>query len=167
MTNCNWMETQNLVISFDYSWFLAKNLAYDECWIMKFHYRNSSIRNFITQLTIYWPCPHGMCTPHFGNGVLNGAILLRLQTPLRNGNSCSDKKVDWFWRIILYITSTNLAKQFSHFICDKSEVMKKKLTGKPDKMGCKMDRNNFWSIQGVPTRSAPKQTLIRPSKKHF
>ena len=37
------METQNLVISFDYSWFLAKNLAYDECWIMKFHYRNSSI----------------------------------------------------------------------------------------------------------------------------
>ena len=25
-----------------YSWFLAKNLAYAECWIMKFHYRNSS-----------------------------------------------------------------------------------------------------------------------------
>ena len=40
--NCDWMETQNLVISFDYSWFLAKNLAYDECLIMKFHYRNSS-----------------------------------------------------------------------------------------------------------------------------
>ena len=36
------METQNLVISFDYSWFLAKNLAYAECRIMKFHYRNSS-----------------------------------------------------------------------------------------------------------------------------
>ena len=36
------METQNLVISFDYSWFLAKNLAYAECLIMKFHYRNSS-----------------------------------------------------------------------------------------------------------------------------
>ena len=36
------METQNLVISFDYSWFLAKNLAYAECPIMKFHYRNSS-----------------------------------------------------------------------------------------------------------------------------
>ena len=34
------METQNLVISFDYSWFLAKNLAYAECRIMKFHYRN-------------------------------------------------------------------------------------------------------------------------------
>ena len=32
------METQNLVISFDYSWFLAKNLAYAECRIMKFHY---------------------------------------------------------------------------------------------------------------------------------
>ena len=42
MTNCDWMETQNLVISFDYSWFLAKNLAYAECPIMKFHYRNSS-----------------------------------------------------------------------------------------------------------------------------
>ena len=42
LTNCDWTETQNLVISFDYSWFLAKNLAYDECWIMKFHYRNSS-----------------------------------------------------------------------------------------------------------------------------
>ena len=42
LTNYDWMETQNLVISFDYSWFLAKNLAYDECWIMKFHYRNSS-----------------------------------------------------------------------------------------------------------------------------
>ena len=36
------METQNLAISFDYSWFLAKNLDYAECWIMKFHYRNSS-----------------------------------------------------------------------------------------------------------------------------
>ena len=36
------METQNLVISFDYSWFLAKNLAYAERRIMKFHYRNSS-----------------------------------------------------------------------------------------------------------------------------
>ena len=36
------METQNLVISFDYSRFLAKNLAYAECRIMKFHYRNSS-----------------------------------------------------------------------------------------------------------------------------
>ena len=35
------METQNLVI-FDYSWFLAKNLAYAECRIMKFYYRNSS-----------------------------------------------------------------------------------------------------------------------------
>ena len=42
MTNCHLMETQNLVISFDYSWFLAKNLAYAECLIMKFHYRNSS-----------------------------------------------------------------------------------------------------------------------------
>ena len=36
------METQNLVISFDYSWFLAKNFAYAKCSIMKFHYRNSS-----------------------------------------------------------------------------------------------------------------------------
>ena len=32
-----WWETQNLVISFDYSWFLAKNFAYAECRIMKFH----------------------------------------------------------------------------------------------------------------------------------
>ena len=38
--NRHLMETQNLVISFDYSWFLAKNLAYAECRIMKFHYRN-------------------------------------------------------------------------------------------------------------------------------
>ena len=36
------METQNLVILFDYGWFLAKNLAHAECRIMKFHYRNSS-----------------------------------------------------------------------------------------------------------------------------
>ena len=42
MTNYHLMETQNLVISFDYSWYLAKNLAYAECPIMKFHYRNSS-----------------------------------------------------------------------------------------------------------------------------
>ena len=28
LTNCHRMETQNLVISFDYSWFLAKNLAF-------------------------------------------------------------------------------------------------------------------------------------------
>ena len=39
------METQNLVISFDYSWFLAKNLAYAECPIMKFQYWNSSTKN--------------------------------------------------------------------------------------------------------------------------
>ena len=39
------METQNLVISFDYSWFLAKNLAYAECPIVKFHYRNSNRNN--------------------------------------------------------------------------------------------------------------------------
>ena len=45
MTNCHLMETQNLVISFDYSWFLAKNLAYAECLILKFHYRNSSNNN--------------------------------------------------------------------------------------------------------------------------
>ena len=42
MTNCQLMETQNFVILFDYSWFLAKNLAYAKCPIMKFHYRNSS-----------------------------------------------------------------------------------------------------------------------------
>ena len=42
------METQNLVISFNYSWFLAKNLAYAECPIMKFHYRNSSIADLLT-----------------------------------------------------------------------------------------------------------------------
>ena len=43
LTNCHQMETQNLVISFDYSWYLANNLAYAECPIMIFHYRNSSI----------------------------------------------------------------------------------------------------------------------------
>ena len=42
LTNFLQMETQNLVVSFDYSWFLAKNLAYAECRIMKFHYQNSS-----------------------------------------------------------------------------------------------------------------------------
>ena len=47
LANCDWMETQNLVISFNYSWFLAKNLAYDECWIMKFHYRNSSSLEYL------------------------------------------------------------------------------------------------------------------------
>ena len=26
--------------------------------------------------------PHGMCTPHFGNGVRNGAFVLLLRTPL-------------------------------------------------------------------------------------
>ena len=42
LTNRHLMETQNLVISSDYSWFLAKNLAYAYR-IMKFHYWNSSI----------------------------------------------------------------------------------------------------------------------------
>ena len=42
LTNCHQMETQNLVISFDYSWFLAKNLVYAERRIIKFHYRHSS-----------------------------------------------------------------------------------------------------------------------------
>ena len=46
------METQNLVISFDYSWFLAKNLAYAECRIMKFHYRNSSNTNSLLLIRI-------------------------------------------------------------------------------------------------------------------
>ena len=55
MTNRHLMETQNLVISFDYSWFLAKNLAYAECRIMKFHYRNSSTSpNIWTTLTNLW-----------------------------------------------------------------------------------------------------------------
>ena len=30
LTNCQRMETQILVISFDYSWFLAKNLAFED-----------------------------------------------------------------------------------------------------------------------------------------
>ena len=42
MRNRHLIETRNLVISFDCTWFLAKNLAYAECRIMKFHYRNSS-----------------------------------------------------------------------------------------------------------------------------
>ena len=46
------METQNLVISFDYSWFLAKNLAYAECLIMKFHYRNSSSLEYLVCITL-------------------------------------------------------------------------------------------------------------------
>ena len=52
---CHQMETQNLVISFDYSWFLAKNLAYAECPIMKFHYRHSSSvhRYFLWLYNIY------------------------------------------------------------------------------------------------------------------
>ena len=60
--NRHLMETQNLVISFDYSRFLAKNLAYAECRIMKFHYRNSSnvhslhtsdIFIFLTRVILY------------------------------------------------------------------------------------------------------------------
>ena len=47
------MESQNLIISFDYSWFLAKNLAYAECPIMKFHYRNSS-----NEGDPYYPVPN-------------------------------------------------------------------------------------------------------------
>ena len=31
--------------------------------------------------------PHGMCTPHFGNRVHNGVIILLLRIPLRNGSS--------------------------------------------------------------------------------
>ena len=51
--NRHLMETQNLVISFDYSYFLAKNLAYAECPIMKFHYWNSSN---IDLVLFYQPC---------------------------------------------------------------------------------------------------------------
>ena len=48
------MGTQNLVISFKCSWFLAKNLAYAECSIMIFHYRNSSTVpiQFIPQIVL-------------------------------------------------------------------------------------------------------------------
>ena len=40
------------------SWFLAKNLAYAECWIMKFHYRNSSTANVyrVQGFQIYGDC---------------------------------------------------------------------------------------------------------------
>ena len=54
LTNCHQMETQNLVISFDYSCFLAKNLAYAECPIMKFHYWNSSSQHERICLKILW-----------------------------------------------------------------------------------------------------------------
>ena len=47
------METQNLVISFDYSWFLAENLAYAECPIKKFHYRNSSNVDIVLKKYVY------------------------------------------------------------------------------------------------------------------
>ena len=59
MTNRHLMETQNLVISFDYSWFLAKNLAYNKCRIMKFHYRNSSIGYLIKPSAITTASPAG------------------------------------------------------------------------------------------------------------
>ena len=66
------MEAQNLVISFDYSWFLAKNLAYDECPIMKFHHRNSSTpdsrppwNEFVLVLHIMWKKSIGYICFHY------------------------------------------------------------------------------------------------------
>ena len=52
--NRHLMETQNLVISFDFSWFLAKNLVYAECRIMKFQYRNSSIEHLCYKCYIFF-----------------------------------------------------------------------------------------------------------------
>ena len=48
------METQNLEILFDYSWFLAKNLAHAKCRIMKFHYQNSSTVDPISTKCFTW-----------------------------------------------------------------------------------------------------------------
>ena len=60
LTICLRMETQNLVISFDYSWFLAKNLAYAKCIIMKLHYRNSSNEGHWQ----YWEQRHSTTETH-------------------------------------------------------------------------------------------------------
>ena len=60
LTNCHQMETQNLVISFDYSWFLAKNLACAECPIMKFHYRNSSNNHYLCRCRKVGKTPFGL-----------------------------------------------------------------------------------------------------------
>ena len=61
------METQNLVISFDYSWFLAKNLAYAECPIMKFHYRNSSNIETARHKVQCWSFPLLLSNPDLGS----------------------------------------------------------------------------------------------------
>ena len=55
--NCHQMETQNVTISFDYSWFLAKNLAYAKCRIAKFHYRNSSNMDDLSPGNSLWIGP--------------------------------------------------------------------------------------------------------------
>ena len=43
--------------------------------------------------------PQGMCTPHFGNGVRNGEIILLLRTPLRNW--CSTYRGAWAEKICI------------------------------------------------------------------
>ena len=82
------METQNLVISFDYNWFLAKNLAYAECLILKFHYRNSSIRHYITvhKNTYTLINFHDNC-PTYLHGYLASKLILLIFVSRRRSNS--------------------------------------------------------------------------------
>ena len=85
MTNCDWMETQNLIISFDYSWFLAKNLAYAECLIMKFHYRNSSsIQEQVTiESGLWWRTYGTYCQLSFSSArLMLGKFQLELITTM-------------------------------------------------------------------------------------
>ena len=46
-------------------------------------------------LEVYKYTSHGICTPHFGNGVCNGILILLLWTPLRNGSSTYRGALNW------------------------------------------------------------------------
>ena len=49
------------------------------------HNRNSTDRYSEKRITGCFTRPHSMCIPHNENGVRNGAIIILLRTPLRNG----------------------------------------------------------------------------------
>ena len=104
------METQNLVISFDYSWFLAKKLAYAECRIMKFHYRNSSTLRTIDPISFFLSIRQKWkMSRNFSNLLVNGG---QFQSP----KGC-------LWKsMIFYKTTKIFPSYFNNLIYDNHTI---------------------------------------------
>ena len=82
LTNCHWMETQNLVISFNYSWFLAKNFSNFVSLAWKLHNRYCHYINAVDRI---------ICVDGKTYKLLSLYLLLLTLTESRNNKQKSDQ----------------------------------------------------------------------------